>query len=62
MDRGETRISVSVTTVEFLASGTGTALILTEHGAFFDGGDKPEHREEGTRSLIDGLEAALGRP
>jgi uncharacterized protein YndB with AHSA1/START domain len=59
MDRGETRISVSVTTVEFLASGTGTALILTEHGAFFDGGDKPEYREEGTRSLIDGLEAAL---
>ncbi len=59
MDRGGTRISVSVTTVELIASGTGTALILTEQGAFFDGGDKPEYREEGTRALIDSLAEAL---
>jgi uncharacterized protein YndB with AHSA1/START domain len=59
MDRGETRISVSVTTVELIASGTGTALILTEQGAFFDEGHKPQYREEGTHSLIDSLAEAL---
>ena len=61
MDRGETRISVSVTTVEFIASGSGTALVLTEQGAFFDGGDRLEYREEGTRSLIDALAEVLDR-
>src|SRR2546429_5172061 len=33
----DTRISVSVATVEFHPEGTGTRLVYTEHGAFLDG-------------------------
>jgi hypothetical protein len=36
-------------------------LILTEHGAFLDGEDKPQYREEGTGSLLDALGAELQR-
>ncbi|EFH83673.1 SRPBCC family protein [Ktedonobacter racemifer] len=61
MDRDETRISVSVTTVEFQKSATGTRLIYTEQGAFFDGEDKPEYREQGTKSFLDALDAVLQR-
>jgi uncharacterized protein YndB with AHSA1/START domain len=59
MDRDETRISVSVTTVEFKPAGTGTRLIYTEQGAFLDGEDKPEYREHGTKVLLDALDAVL---
>jgi uncharacterized protein YndB with AHSA1/START domain len=61
MDRDETRISVSVTTVEFKPAGTGTQLIYTEQGAFLDGEDKPEYREHGTKVLLDALDAVLQR-
>lgn len=61
LDRDETRISVSVTTVEFQKSATGTRLIYTEQGAFFDGEDKPEYREQGTKSFLDALDAVLQR-
>jgi uncharacterized protein YndB with AHSA1/START domain len=59
MDRDETRISISVTTVEFRKVATGTQLIYTEQGAFLDGEDKPEYREHGTRVLLDALGTAL---
>ncbi len=61
MDRDETRISISVTTVEFKPAGPGTRLIYTEQGAFLDGEDKPEYREHGTKVLLDALDAALQR-
>jgi uncharacterized protein YndB with AHSA1/START domain len=51
------RISVSVATLEFLADGGGTHLILTEQGAFLDGLDTNEIRAQGTRELLE----ALGR-
>jgi uncharacterized protein YndB with AHSA1/START domain len=54
-----TRISVSLATVEFTAAWSGTRLVLTEQGAFLDGFDKPEQREEGTRGLLDQLGTAL---
>lgn len=57
----ETRISVSVTTVEFAPSGDGTRLTYTEQGAFLDGHDTPEQRKEGTGSLFDKLGEALER-
>jgi uncharacterized protein YndB with AHSA1/START domain len=57
----ETRISVSVTTVEFAPSGDGTRLTYTEQGAFLDGHDTPEQRKEGTGSLFDKLGQALER-
>jgi uncharacterized protein YndB with AHSA1/START domain len=59
MDRDEIRISVSVVTVEFKPTETGTQLIYTEQGAFLDGEDKPEYREHGTKVLLDALGAEL---
>jgi uncharacterized protein YndB with AHSA1/START domain len=55
----DTRISVSLATVEFEPDGTGTRLRFTEQGAFLDGLDTPAQREHGTSSLLDKLEAAL---
>jgi len=48
-------ISASLVTVEFLASETGTDLICTHQGAFFEGADGPEMREEGWRKLLGKL-------
>jgi uncharacterized protein YndB with AHSA1/START domain len=59
MDRDQTRISVSLATVEFEPAGAGTRLIVTEQGAFLDGHDKPEFHEHGTKELLDSLDAAL---
>jgi uncharacterized protein YndB with AHSA1/START domain len=59
MDQDDTRISVSVATVEFKPSGAGTQLIFTEQGAFLDGHDTPEQREHGTRIMLDELDKQL---
>jgi len=55
MDMFDTRISVSVTTVEFKPEDGGTKLIYTEQGVFLDGHDTPEQREHGTNILLDKL-------
>jgi uncharacterized protein YndB with AHSA1/START domain len=55
----ETRISVSLMTVEFQPEGDGTRLVLTEQDAFLDGYDVPAERERGTRELLDALGAEL---
>ena len=55
----ETRISVSVATVQFRSQGATTRLVLTEQGVFLDGHDTVAQREEGTRSLLDSLAAIL---
>jgi uncharacterized protein YndB with AHSA1/START domain len=55
----ETRISVSVATVEFAPDGGGTRLIYTEQAAFLDGADTREQREHGTNELLDKLGAML---
>ena len=57
----ETRISVSLATVEFKRAGAGTRLIFTEQGAFLDGYDNPAERERGTIELLDALGAELRR-
>jgi uncharacterized protein YndB with AHSA1/START domain len=59
MDRDETRMSVSVATVEFKPADAGARLILTEQGVFLDGTDKPEYREDGTKKLLESLDAVL---
>ena len=59
MHRDDVRISVSVATVEMLPSGEGTLLRFTEQGAFLDGEDKPELREEGTGKLLEALRETL---
>jgi uncharacterized protein YndB with AHSA1/START domain len=51
--------SVSVGTVELAPEGSGTRLIYTEQGAFFDGLDNARERETGTRSLLRQLDAYL---
>ncbi len=56
---GETRISVSLATIELHAEGKGTRLVLTEQGAFLDGHDSSATREHGTHELLDALGAAL---
>ena len=61
MDQGETRISVSLGTVELTPAGSGTRLVYTEQGAFLDGHDSPDQRKQGTGSLLDALEAELRR-
>ena len=55
MALGEKCISASLGTVEFLASSKGTDLIFRHQGAFFEGSDGPEMREEGWRKLFDQL-------
>jgi uncharacterized protein YndB with AHSA1/START domain len=55
----ETRISVSVATVQFRDQGGTTQLILTEQGVFLDGHDTVAQREDGTRSLLNSLAALL---
>jgi uncharacterized protein YndB with AHSA1/START domain len=58
----ETRISVSVASVEFTPHGEGTQLVYTEHGAFLDGHDDPRQREQGTHHLLDALAQHLDAP
>jgi len=57
----DTRISVTVATVEFHASGDTTELVLTEQGVFLDGLETAAQREEGTRALLDSLAASLAQ-
>jgi uncharacterized protein YndB with AHSA1/START domain len=59
MHIGDTRISVSLATIELTPEGTGTRLTFTEQGAFLDGYDDPAARERGTRDLLDALGASL---
>jgi uncharacterized protein YndB with AHSA1/START domain len=56
----ETRISVSLATVEFTPLGdNGTHLVFTEQGAFLDGHESPARRADGMGGLLDALEKEL---
>ena len=55
-------ISGSLLTMEFIAEGTGTRIVLTEQGAYLDGKDAPIHREAGSRQLFESLARLLGEP
>jgi uncharacterized protein YndB with AHSA1/START domain len=57
----ETRISVSLATVQFRPDGDGTRLVFTEQGAFLDGHEMPERREHGMGGLLDALARELER-
>lgn len=59
MHLDDTRISVSLATVEFFPSGRGTRLVFTEQGAFLDGYDDVAGREEGTRIGLENLARVL---
>lgn len=58
----ETRISVSLATVEFTPVGeSGTRLVFTEQAAFLDGHEFPARRAEGMGSLLDALDKEVQR-
>jgi uncharacterized protein YndB with AHSA1/START domain len=59
MTLGDQWISSSHATVELVPHAHGTDLIFTEQGAFFEGADGPEIREEGWRKLLDQLAKQL---
>jgi uncharacterized protein YndB with AHSA1/START domain len=59
MTLGDRRISSSHATFELSPAKQGTDLIFTEQGAFFEGADGPQIREEGWNKLLDHLAKAL---
>ena len=59
MHVGDTRISVSLATIELKPEGSGTRLVFTEQGAFLDGYDDAAGRERGTSDLLDALGKSL---
>jgi uncharacterized protein YndB with AHSA1/START domain len=58
---GDRRISVSLATFELLATEDGTSLVFTHQGAFFEGSDGPQRREEGWRRLLEKFSAEVVR-
>jgi uncharacterized protein YndB with AHSA1/START domain len=59
MTLDETRISVSLATVQLTREGAGTRLKLVEQGAFLDGYDDAGARERGTADMLGKLAASL---
>jgi uncharacterized protein YndB with AHSA1/START domain len=59
MKMGDHLFSASQVTFELLPSRKGTDLVITHQGAFFEGSDGPERREEGWNTLADNLAALL---
>jgi uncharacterized protein YndB with AHSA1/START domain len=55
------RISVSLGTVQLKPDSDGTRLTYTEQGAYLDGLDTPEQRQQGTGGLFDALAEELAR-
>lgn len=59
MHISETRISVSLATVELKPEGKGTCLVFTDQAVFLDDFDDGGGRERGSGVLLDHLGAAL---
>ena len=55
MTVGDTRISVSLATVEIAPSDAGARLVYTEQVAFLEGKDDTKNRERGCRELFERL-------
>jgi uncharacterized protein YndB with AHSA1/START domain len=55
------RFSASLATIEMLPADGGTNLIFTEQGAYFEGSDGAERRQNGWRDLLDQLGKDLAR-
>lgn len=50
-----TRTAATLCTVELLANGRGTRLVLTDQSAFFNGREAPSDRQSGWGSILDHL-------
>jgi uncharacterized protein YndB with AHSA1/START domain len=59
MHLDDTRISISLATVEFTPEHDGTRLLFTEQGAFLDGHEMPARRDKGMGTLLDALSMEL---
>ena len=59
MSLDDRRISASLVTIELLPNGTGTELVFTEQGAFFEGSDGAAMREAGWAKILDGINTVL---
>jgi hypothetical protein len=57
--RGDTRITVSMVTVELTARGGGCDVQATDQLAILDGGDTGKDRERGWGETLDELPAAV---
>jgi uncharacterized protein YndB with AHSA1/START domain len=55
-------LSSSLSTIELIASGSGTRLRFTEHTAFLDGTDGSAERREGSLGLLEALARELATP
>lgn len=60
MKMGDRIFSASQTTFELLPTQKGADLIITHQGAFFEGADGPDRREQGWNVLADNLAAMIG--
>jgi uncharacterized protein YndB with AHSA1/START domain len=60
MKMGDRIFSASQVTFELVPTDTGTDMIITHQGAFFEGSDGPSLREQGWNVLADNLVAAVG--
>jgi uncharacterized protein YndB with AHSA1/START domain len=49
------RMSASQVTMELIRTATGTDLICTHQGAFFENSDGPERREQGWIAMMNRL-------
>ena len=61
MTADKTLTTVSITTVEFVADGEGTKLVLAQQGTYLDGHEEPNWREQGTSSQLDALGVELSQ-
>ena len=59
MTVGGVKLSSSLTVVELATVPDGTRITYTETGAFYDGHEKPELREQGTGWILDALGKSL---
>jgi uncharacterized protein YndB with AHSA1/START domain len=59
MTMGGAPMSVSLLTIELIAEGAGTRLVLTEQGAYFGDPAGAKGREEGMRELLEVLATEL---
>lgn len=59
MNTNDTPFSASLATFELAPEGTGTRLIATEQGAYFENSDGPGMREQGWREQLESLAREL---
>ena len=61
MTLGDRRFSASLATFELSPEGSGTDIVFTDQGAYFEGADGPQMRQEGWSQLLGNLAEHLQR-